>query len=336
MALKPPVEVPQGAIRLNTDSHKLEFYAQDQWWEMATDVPTLDGGARGLFTGGYAAPAYQNRVDVITIPSAGDATDFCDMHTVMYGAAGGGSRTRGMQGGGSTPGDGEDDMIQYVTIATQSDFLDFGNLTDGRRGNGGISNQTRFIIAAGYNAPSRCNIIDYVTIASLGDAKDFGDTSTEINNLGGAQSPTRGLLINGGNPSGVNLIEFITIASRGNSTDFGDTATLKAETFGCGNATRGVFGGGVQPSPEVKTTSIEYVTIATLGNSSKFGDLTTGRQHAMALSDSTRGVWAGGVPALTTMDYVSIATLGDAIDFGDLTIGRWSGNGGISNAHGGL
>ena len=41
MALKPPVEVPQGAIRLNTDSQKLEFYAQDQWWEMATDVPNL-------------------------------------------------------------------------------------------------------------------------------------------------------------------------------------------------------------------------------------------------------------------------------------------------------
>ncbi len=36
MALKPPVEVPQGAIRLNTDSQKLEFFAQDQWWEMAT------------------------------------------------------------------------------------------------------------------------------------------------------------------------------------------------------------------------------------------------------------------------------------------------------------
>ena len=53
MALKPPVEVPQGAIRLNTDSQKLEFFAQDQWWEMATDVPTLDGGARGVFVGGY-------------------------------------------------------------------------------------------------------------------------------------------------------------------------------------------------------------------------------------------------------------------------------------------
>ena len=50
MSNKPPIEVPQGAIRLNTDSQKLEFYAQDRWFEMATDVPTLDGGARGLFT----------------------------------------------------------------------------------------------------------------------------------------------------------------------------------------------------------------------------------------------------------------------------------------------
>ena len=41
MSNQPPIGVPQGAIRLNTDSQKLEFYAHDQWFEMATDVPTL-------------------------------------------------------------------------------------------------------------------------------------------------------------------------------------------------------------------------------------------------------------------------------------------------------
>ena len=79
MSNKPPIEVPQGAIRLNTDSQKLEFYAQDRWYEMATDVPTLDGGARGLITSGYNHPAYQNVVDMITIPTAGNATDFAAM-----------------------------------------------------------------------------------------------------------------------------------------------------------------------------------------------------------------------------------------------------------------
>ena len=77
MALKPPVEVPQGAIRLNTDSQKLEFYAQDQWWEMATDVPTLEGGARGTFSGGHnASPGYSDVIDYVTIATAGNATDF--------------------------------------------------------------------------------------------------------------------------------------------------------------------------------------------------------------------------------------------------------------------
>ena len=77
MALKPPVEVPQGAIRLNTDSQKLEFFAQDQWWRMATDVPTLSGGVRGLAIGGNTSPTgVNNKIDYITIPSAGNAIDF--------------------------------------------------------------------------------------------------------------------------------------------------------------------------------------------------------------------------------------------------------------------
>ena len=58
MSNQPPIEVPQGAIRLNTDSHKLEFYAQDRWYEMATDTPVLGretdvaASARGIFSSG--------------------------------------------------------------------------------------------------------------------------------------------------------------------------------------------------------------------------------------------------------------------------------------------
>ena len=37
----PPSEIPQGAIRFNTDTHKLEFYAQGEWWIMSTDTPNL-------------------------------------------------------------------------------------------------------------------------------------------------------------------------------------------------------------------------------------------------------------------------------------------------------
>ena len=72
MSNQPPIEVPQGAIRLNTDSQRLEFFAQDRWYEMATDSPTLaDGGTRGDFRR-KILPRYSNpesRVIDFTIPT---------------------------------------------------------------------------------------------------------------------------------------------------------------------------------------------------------------------------------------------------------------------------
>ena len=41
MSLPPSGEIPQGAIRFNTDSQRLEFYAQGEWWVMSTDTPNL-------------------------------------------------------------------------------------------------------------------------------------------------------------------------------------------------------------------------------------------------------------------------------------------------------
>ena len=78
MSNKPPIEVPQGAIRLNTDSQKLEFYAQDQWFEMATDVSTVDGGDRAICAGG-ATPSNVNTIDFASITTAGNFSDFGDL-----------------------------------------------------------------------------------------------------------------------------------------------------------------------------------------------------------------------------------------------------------------
>ena len=87
MALKPPVEVPQGAIRLNTDSQKLEFFAQGQWWEMATDVPTLNGGARGIFGSRMDNQPFTGNVtiDSVIIASTGNAVNWGDHHRMDSG-----------------------------------------------------------------------------------------------------------------------------------------------------------------------------------------------------------------------------------------------------------
>ena len=65
-------EIPQGAIRFNTDSQRLEFYAQGEWWVMSTDTPNLGRssdstpGARGVFGGGYG-PSQVDNIDYINI-----------------------------------------------------------------------------------------------------------------------------------------------------------------------------------------------------------------------------------------------------------------------------
>ena len=85
MSNQPPIEVPQGAIRLNTDTQRLEFFAQDRWYEMATDSPNLGdatnspdtpGGARGV---SQASTPSTDALDLITISTAGNAIDFGDL-----------------------------------------------------------------------------------------------------------------------------------------------------------------------------------------------------------------------------------------------------------------
>ena len=151
MALKPPVEVPQGAIRLNTDSQKLEFYAQDQWWEMATDVPTLDGGTRAVFGGSYTYTGpydKTNIIDYITIATTGDATDFGDLTETRGPGGAGSSRTRGLFCGGDINPDGNktSNTVDYVTISTTGTCTNYGDLTvKGGHGIATMTNQTRLV-----------------------------------------------------------------------------------------------------------------------------------------------------------------------------------------------
>ena len=87
----PPSEVPQGAIRFNTDSQKLEFYAQGEWWVMSTDTPNLASagdssiGARAVFPGGRTgSTTMTDDMDYINISSTGDALDFGDLLTDSF------------------------------------------------------------------------------------------------------------------------------------------------------------------------------------------------------------------------------------------------------------
>ena len=334
MSNQPPIGVPQGAIRLNTDSQKLEFYAQDRWFEMATDVPTLDGAPRGFIAGGNVPGGKTNGIQAINFATLATDTGFGDLQQTRGGPAGGASRTRGIAAGGGTPS--RVDTIDFFSMARRFSGVsasDFGNLTSGRSlDGGGLSSQTRAIFAGG-TTPSNVNTIDYVTIAQTGDAVDFGDLQAATSQSAGLSSPTRGIITAFNN----NRIDFITIATLGNAKDFGDlTISTFATGNGYGNSIRGEISGGTTPSAIDDRQSFIF---ATKGNTTHFGDLLVVRDNHMCMSSPTRCIIAGGTVSSAPsnqIEYVNPTTSGSAVDTNTTFAAAPSGSAGLSNAHGGL
>ena len=340
MALKPPVEVPQGAIRLNTDSQKLEFYAQDQWWEMATDVPTLDGGARAFVAGG-TFPSNTDIITAVNTSSNGTSFDFGNLTSNVQVAGSGSSRTRAVRLGGHTGS--VTNTIDYWTMSSTGDAVNFGDLFEKVRSNGACSNQTRAVCFGGLDDPALHAEMQYITIASTGDSKDFGDLSAAGSHRSATSSPTRAVVGGGETPSLTNAIEFATLSTLGNAQDFGDLTKAKSSMCSCSSTTRAVFMGGEDPG---FLNSIGYIEIATKGNAVDYGDLSSRSKRAgNGGSDCVRGLYMGGSnnsPASGTgfndIDSFIFATQGNTVDFGDLHTAAHSfpASGQTGTGHGGL
>ena len=336
----PPKEIPLGAMRFNSDSQKLEYWMGSAWMQIHTFSPNFDGGARGFFMGG-GDPAETDRIDFVTIPTQGNATDFGNLTKARMEAAALSNSTRALAAGDSVPG--SDDTIDVFTMSSTGNASDFGNLlsaTNNMQGNGALANETRGIFGGGYQQGSgQVNILQFVTINSNGNAVDFGDligNSGQFSGVVGGSSPTRGLWYGGGPSGSANTaITFVTIASTGNSQDFGEKIDTKSHGTAAGNSIRNLLYAG-----QSMTNQIEFVTIATTGNSIDFGDMTiTTRYSATAGSSPTRGVvGGGGYPNRTNViDYNQIMTQGNSIDFGDLVDDRFlMVKGCVSTGHGGL
>ena len=231
-------------------------------------------------------------------------------------------------GGTPTP-----DRIDYITIDTTGDAIDFGNLSTGRFTGGAFASQTRAVYVAGELAPgAETNLIDYVTIASLGDAKDFGDLATTRRyTLVAVSNKTRGITGGGGTPTVVNTLDFFTISTQGDSSDFGDLSAARGSAFSAQSAVRAIVAGGSNGNV------MDFFTMTSLGNATDFGDLTVARGSGGGGSNSTRAIFMGGTttpstPAgHTTIDFCQIATLGNAQDFGDSIEARNGGDGGAAS-----
>jgi len=139
-----------------------------------------------------------NGIDRLVVQTLGNATDFGDITVSRHSYASGCDATRGCFSGGETSNLAytTTNVIDYITIATPSNAIDFGDLSDngigsnGRARSGGTSNSTRCVNGGGYQyyAPSSnwlaSRSIDYWTTQTLGNSSDFGDLLHSRTNLG--------------------------------------------------------------------------------------------------------------------------------------------------------
>ena len=116
--------------------------------------------------------------------------------------------------------------IQYVSISSEGNASDFGDLSFAWFSSASTSSFTRALVGGGYNASdARINNIEYVTVASAGNSTDFGDLTAGTNSLSGGGDAISGFAIGGYDTAQTNKIEKFTFATTGNATDFGDLVT---------------------------------------------------------------------------------------------------------------
>ena len=127
----------EGMMRFNTDLNTMEFYNGNEWRQFTyiADIQNSAGSSgRGLSAGSY--PGEIQHIDFINISTKGNSVRFGDMteHQGLMDATS--SSTRMVTSGGynSSFGGGAVQDIQYVTMASAGNTIDFGDQTQATYG----------------------------------------------------------------------------------------------------------------------------------------------------------------------------------------------------------
>ena len=149
---------------------------------------------RGIFAGGRGS-SYYNVIEFVTFMTTGDVTDFGDLSSQKKGSGKGNASnsTRAIFCGEDKSGDTITNVIEFITIATTGNAVDFGDATSAITTVANLFSPTRGVFSGGHNGSSNVNSIQFVEIATTGNAEDFGDCSQTNASRTGASSGHGGL-----------------------------------------------------------------------------------------------------------------------------------------------
>ena len=189
-------------IQMQTLGNSLDF-GDKSGGAVAGGVAGVSSPTRGVWGGGYfpynsPVAGYNSKdiIEFVTIANTGNTTDFGNLTRRKNAAGGASNSVRGVFAAGyvyhgSSGNNGTTSSVDYITIASTGNAIEFGQLTNSRSHGSGMGTGTRGIFAGMGGAPSLLNIIDFISFASTGDATDFGDLSL-LKREGGCATDSHG------------------------------------------------------------------------------------------------------------------------------------------------
>ena len=156
-------------------------------WEGWSNSSSCSSPTRGILMGGINGPWSDHKlynISMSIIQSKGNAIDFGDLTQPTGGGAGGSNAVRGLTCGGNvdTPNPSthlKTDRIEYITIASQGNAKDFGDMSAVFGARAIATNATRLTMMGGAtgSSPWQTNVCEYIHIATTGNSIDFGDVN---------------------------------------------------------------------------------------------------------------------------------------------------------------
>ena len=168
-------------VEISTTGDAVDFgdTVNSGYSSVAVSSPT-----RGILAGGYSS-TWLSSIDYFTIAAKGNGRDFGDLTSHRRAGGRASNTVRGLIAGGAQ-GPGSSiyvNTIDYITMASTGNALDFGDLTFSESlYSVGTSNSTRGIFAMGYPAHDNINGVE---IATTGSTFDFGTLSYQLTVYGG-------------------------------------------------------------------------------------------------------------------------------------------------------
>ena len=316
-----PYAPKPGELYYNYDFKTIEFFDGNGWRQV--DNTTRSG--RTVIAGGGGG---YKTIHYVQTSSLGNSVYFGELS--LSGGYGGSAMSNGIRGltGGGWDG-ANNNNVEYVTLASGGNGIDFGADTDQGWGPMGASTSTRGISAGG-GYPSANTTIKSFFFSSTGVREDFGNLPTGIDHRGmgdkGPNSPTRGLFCGG---YYVRRMESKELHSDGDTVFFGDLVSATRGAVSASDQTRGILFSGWDGASYIQ--KVDYVTMASFGNAVEFGDMDLPGYGASG-GNMTRALYFRN----NEIQYVEIQSQGNAVDFGDIGYNASIQALGLQDSHGGL